>query len=224
MKIAIFGDSFGDDHINWIDKNTWLDVGPSWVDYLRQFHDIDNYSAGGSSLYFTKLRFDSTDLSKYDKVIFIATSPLRRFNYDSNWNLGRVENMLSKKDLDLEWQTKLLALQSYFLHVWNESDQYFHDLMIKDINTVFPSTLHLSYNQLDKISNDECKKVYGRILYDIFQAGYSDARKCHMCEENNLILGKQIQNCLENNLELTVDLEKFVTPPRDFKHYFRKVT
>jgi hypothetical protein len=224
MKIAIFGDSFGDDHINWIDRNDWLDVGPSWIDYLRQYHDIDNFCEGGSSLYYSKIIFDKTDLSKYDKVIFIVTSPYRRTNYNSSWNLGRLDSMLAKKDLDLEWRTKLLALKSYFLHVWNESDQYFHDLMVKDITTVFPSTLHLSYNQLDKISNDECKKVYGRQLHDIFQAGYSDARKCHMCEENNLILGKQIQHCLENNLELTIDLEKFVTPPREFDYYFRKVT
>jgi hypothetical protein len=225
MKIAIFGDSFGDDHINWIDRNDWLDVGPSWIDYLRQFHDIDNFCEGGSSLYYSKMIFDKTDLSKYDKVIFIVTSPHRRTNYNSNWNLGRLEIMLSKKNLDLEWKTKLLALRSYFLHVWNESDQYFHNLMIKDISNILPSILHLSYKQLDEVSNWECKKLYGGlILHDIFQAGYSDARKCHMCEENNLILGKQIQHCLENNLELIIDIEKFVTPPREFDHYFRKIT
>ena len=223
MKIAIFGDSFGDDHINWIDRNRWLDVGPSWVDYLRQFHDIDNFSCGGSSLYYSKIIFDKTDLSKYDKVIFIVTSSYRRSNYNSSWNLGKIETMLSEKNLDLEWETKLLALKSYFLHVWNESDQYFHDLMVKDISNIFPSTLHLNYNQLDKISNDECKKVYGRQLHEIFTAGYFDARKCHMCEENNLILGKQIQHCLENNLDLNIDIEKFVIPPRELEHYFRKV-
>ncbi len=224
MKIAIFGDSFGDDHINWIDRNDWLDVGPSWIDYLRQFHDIDNFCKGGSSLYFSKIIFDKTDLSKYDKIIFIATSPYRRTNYDSNWNLQRVEMELQKKNLDIEWREKLVALKEYFIHVWNESDLYFHDLMIKDITNMFPSILRLRYGQLDEVSNRECKKVYGMLLFDIFQAGYSDARKCHMCEENNLILGKQIQHCLENNLELIIDIEKFVTPPREFDHYFRKVT
>jgi hypothetical protein len=96
--------------------------------------------------------------------------------------------------------------------------------MIKDIITVLSSVLRLRYGQLDEASNNECKKVYGGSLHDIFQAGYSDARKCHLCEENNLILGKQIQHCLENNLELTIDIEKFVTPPREFEHYFRRVT
>jgi len=224
MKIAIFGDSFGDDHINWIDRNDWLDVGPSWVDYLRQFHDIDNFCKGGSSLYYSKIIFDKTDLSKYDKVIFIATSPYRRTNYNSNWNIGRVESELARKETDVELREKLLALRAYFIHVWNESDQYFHDLMIKDITTVLSSVLRLRYGQLDEASNNECKKVYGGLLHDIFQAGYSDARKCHLCEENNLILGKQIQYCLENNLELTIDIEKFVIPPREFEHYFRRVT
>ena len=223
MKIAIFGDSFADDQINWSRQNRWSDVGPSWIDYLRQFHDIDNFAEGGSSLYYSKILFDNTDLSKYDKVIFIATSPYRRTNYNLNWNISRVEIELSKKDLDLEWKTKLLALRSYFLHVWNESDQYFHDLMIKDITNILPSVLRLRYEQLDEASNKECKKVYGRLLIDIFQAGYLDARKCHLCEENNLILGKQIQHCLENNLDLDIDIEKFVTPPRELDYYFRKV-
>jgi len=223
MKIAIFGDSFGDDQINWNKQNRWLDVGPSWVDYLRQFHKIDNFCKGGSSLYYSKIIFDKTDLSKYDKVIFIPTSPYRRTNYDSNWNLGRIERELEKKELDIELREKLSALSAYFIHVWNESDQYFHDLMIKDIKNMFPSVLRLRHEQLDQASNNECKKVYGRLLIDIFQAGYLDARKCHMCEENNLILGKQIQHCLEHNLELTIDIEKFVTPSREFDYYFRKI-
>jgi len=223
MKIAIFGDSFGDDHINWIDQNRWLDVGPSWVDYLRQFHDIDNYCSGGSSLYYSKIIFDNTDLSKYDKVIFIATSPYRRTNYNSNWNIGRIEIELTKKEIDIELREKILALKAYFIHVWNESDQYFHDLMIKDITNMFPSVLHLSYNKLNYASNNECRKINGTILIDQIRAGYSDARKCHLCEENNLILGKQIQHCLENNLDLNIDIEKFVSPPRELEYYFRKV-
>jgi hypothetical protein len=95
--------------------------------------------------------------------------------------------------------------------------------MISDIENKCPGILRLRYGLLDQASNVECKKVYGRLLTDIFQAGYSDARKCHLCEENNLILGKQIQHCLENNLDLTIDIEKFVTPPRKFDYYFRKV-
>ena len=166
--------------------------------------------------------FDNTDLSKYDKVIFIATSPYRRYNYDSNWNIGRIEKDLANKNLDQETKEKLLALRSYFVYVWNESDLYFHNLMIKDITNMFPPVLRLIYSQLDKASNRECKKVYGRSITDIFRAGYLDARKCHLCEENNLILGKQIQYCLENNLDLDIDIDKFVTPPKELEYYFRK--
>jgi hypothetical protein len=43
-------------------------------------------------------------------------------------------------------------------------------------------------------------------------------------EENNLTLGKQIQYCLENNLDLDIDITKFVAPPREFEYYFRKET
>jgi hypothetical protein len=221
MKIAIFGDSFGDDHINWIDQNRWLDVGPSWIDYLRQFHDIDNYSTGGSSLYFSKIKFDKAVLSKYDKIIFIVTSPYRRTNYDSNWNLIKLEIELANTETSIEFREKLLALRAYFIHVWNESDQYLHDLMVKDIINMFPAVLFLDFDKLNLVSDKECQKF--RIpRTTLMQNGYLDARKCHLSEENNLILGKHIQHCLENNLDLNIDIEKFVIPPRELEYYFRK--
>jgi hypothetical protein len=98
--------------------------------------------------------------------------------------------------------------------------------MVEDIKQKCPSVLFLDYDLLNRASNNECKQLTnGKMEVDeILRQGNSDARKCHLCEENNLILGKQIQHCLEHNLELTIDIEKFVTPTRDSEHYFRKVT
>ena len=68
MKIAIFGDSFGDDYNLWPDP--YSGVGPSWVDYLRsQNLEIENFSVGGTSLFYSYQKFIST-YEKYDKVIF----------------------------------------------------------------------------------------------------------------------------------------------------------
>ena len=58
MKLAIFGDSFGDDTGIWPIPHS--DVGPSWIDYLRnQNIDIDNYSQGGTSLFYSYQKFIS---------------------------------------------------------------------------------------------------------------------------------------------------------------------
>ena len=225
MKIAIFGDSFADDHVNWIDQGRWLDVGPSWVDFLRNFYEVDNFATGGSCLYFSKIKFDECDLSAYDKIIYIVTDPHRRYNYGRNWNNGNVQRELAKSNLPVGLKEELIALRYFFTYVFNESDLYFHNLMVEDIKQKYPSVLFLDYDLLNRASNNECKQLTnGKLeVWEVYRQGNSDARKCHLCEENNLILGKQIQHCLENNLDLDIDIEKFVTPPRELDYYFRKV-
>jgi len=234
MKIAIFGDSFGDDHINWKDQNRWLDVGPSWVDYLRQFHQVDNFCLGGSSLYFSKRKLEKIDISSYDKVIFLTTDAQRRWccwpvdkqENGSSWNFMNTETQL-KHNKNLEMTKYLTAIDMFFKYIFNESDVHFHQLMIDDIKRKCPtgSIIDVGYGSvLGKINASEIEYFNGQTYRDIIDEGYCDARKCHLCEENNLILGKQIQHCLENNLDLNIDIEKFVTPPREFEHYFRRVT
>ena len=97
--------------------------------------------------------------------------------------------------------------------------------MVEDIKQKYPSVLFLDYDLLNRASNNECKQLTnGKLeVWEVYRQGNSDARKCHLCEENNLNLGKQIQYCLENNLDLNIDIEKFVTPPRELDYYFRKV-
>ena len=50
-----------------------------------------------------------------------------------------------------------------------------------------------------------------------------DARKCHMCEENNLMVGEEIFNWIKTD-KFNLDPKKFKTPTREFEHYFRKQT
>lgn len=233
MKIAIFGDSYGDDHINWKDKNRWLDVGPSWIDYLKQFHEVDNFCLGGSSLYFSKRKIDKTDISVYDRVIFLITSPQRRFQIwpgdnpenGSSWNFLEAETQL-KHNRNLEMTKYLTAMDMFFKYIYNESDDHFHQLMLDEIKRRCPagSMIDVGYRSvLGKVNGSELEYFNVQTYRDLVNKEYVDARKCHLCEENNLILGKQIQHCLENNLELTIDIEKFVTPSRGFDHYFRKL-
>lgn len=226
MRIAIFGDSFGDDVRSWKNANRWLEVGPSWIDYLRKYHEIDNFCEGGAALYYCKKEFDKASLSKYDKIIFIVTAPTRRYNFGQSWTATRVNCELSTKKDNLSYQDKenLIALQYYFTHIYNECDLYFHDLMVKDIKNMCPHVNFLSFDLLDQAQKEEIRQITDRKIssFDLQQQGLTDARKCHLSEENNLILGKQINYFLHKNAELEIDITQFVKPSMSIDYYFRK--
>jgi hypothetical protein len=233
MKIVIFGDSFGDDHINWADQNNWLDVGPSWIDYLRQFHDVDNFCEGGSSLYFSKRIFDNTDLSKYDKVIFLITNSQRRFaqmpgdtaKIDNHWNFSNTQHILEKYKHSPEKTAYLTAMDMFFKYIFNESDEYFHQLMIDDIKRKCPTDfiIDVTYGSvIGSVSELELEYFNNQTFHKILLDGFQDARKCHMSEENNLILGKHMHHCIVNDIYPTLDKSMFINPTRPFEYYFRK--
>lgn len=220
MKIAIFGDSFADDRINWKDK--WQDVGPSWVDYLRQYHNIDNFSLGGSCLYYSKKKFDSVDLNLYDKIIFMVTESARRYQVikeDSpdehkNWNWTSSMARAGQFPNDKKY---LETIHNFFVYMHNESDEYFRRLMIEDIRRKKSNTLIIDYDDIWKISLKEIN-YWKKRGYELKK--YEDARKCHMTEENNLIFGKLIQDSIEK-IEVVINVDHFVDPIKNFEHYFR---
>jgi hypothetical protein len=220
MKIAIFGDSFGDDKINW--KDQWEDVGPSWVDYLRQYHIIDNFSFGGSCLYYSKKKFDAVNLDLYDKIIFLVTQSMRRYQVvkedsqesEKNWNLNTVISRMHQYPRN---QRYLQTIHDFFVYMYNESDEYFHQLIIEDIIRKRNDTLMIYYQDLLKIQRLETN-YWQRKGLDYLK--FRDARKCHMNEENNLIFGKLVQNSLSETT-IKIDENVFVTPKKEFSHYFR---
>ena len=233
MKIAIFGDSFGDDHINWEDKNRWLDVGPSWVDYLKQFHEVDNFCLSGSNLYYSKKKFDNTDLTKYDRVIFLVTSPTRRWQWwpgepeeGSSWNPVNTEIALRESYNGSLLKNHLTAMDLFFKYIYNESDDYFHKLMIESIKHESSNSfiIDVGYNSpMNNMSVADVAYFDNNKLENLFREGYFDARKCHLSEENNYSVGQYIHQCLTNNLYPTFKGYIINNPTRPFEYYFRKV-
>jgi hypothetical protein len=231
MKIAIFGDSFGDDYSLW--PTPYTGVGPSWVDYLRnQNIEIDNYAAGGSSLFSAYQKFIA-NYQLYDKIIFIVTHPSRitvpMGNGTIDWfNFSQAEYEL-KHCADHEKRTILKAICDYYIYVKNDAyDNLVHKLIIKDISEKHDSVLMLPCfensgidDKMPLIRISEVESAFWK-LDEPLPSGDNvyDARKCHMCEENNLILGKEIYNWTMNgNYNLTP--ENFKKPTREFTHYFR---
>ena len=231
MKIAVFGDSFGDDYNLWPDP--YLGVGPSWIDYLRnQNIEIDNYSCGGASLFYGYQRFIST-YQKYDKVIFLVTSPGRisvpKGNQAEEFaNLTSVENHL-KNCVDFETKIKLTAIRDYFTYVKNDTfDEVVHRLLIEDISRKHKDTLMIPCFAHSGIDNRIPLVAIPRFEADFWKMEeimpwgntVYDSRKGHMCEENNLMLGQEIYNWVETG-NYNLFRENFKTPTKEFTHYFR---
>jgi len=232
MKIGIFGDSFGDDYSVW--PNPYTSVGPSWIDYLKsQNIEIDNFSCGGTGLYFSYQQFIKY-YQKYDKIIFCVTSPGRINVVENNgietpwYNLRQVEKEL-KNCFDYERKIKLTAIRDYFIYVKNDKfDKVVHKLLIEDILKKHKDTLLIpcfadsgidNHFPLFNMSHFEANFWNMIEILPNSEAEY-DARKCHMCEENNLMLGQEIYNWVETG-NYNLSRENFKTPTKEFSHYFR---
>ena len=55
---------------------------------------------------------------------------------------------------------------------------------------------------------------------DNHSPGIKDFRYCHMTEQNNIILAKQIQDCIDNNNQYVFDLKKFAEPRMEEKNRY----
>jgi len=231
MKLAIFGDSFGDDTGVWPIPHS--DVGPSWIDYLRnQNIDINNYSQGGTSLFHSYQKFIST-YQQYDKVIFLITSPGRiSVPMDStikDFNPGSLERHL-KLCVNVERQIILNAIRDYFIYVKNdEFDEVVHRLLVEDISNKHNDMLMIPCfdksgidNQTPLLDISKFEAEFWNIEEIIPQADLlrQDSRKAHMCEENNLMLGQEMYNWIKTG-SYSLKQENFKNPTKEFSHYFR---
>ena len=232
MKIAIFGDSFGDDYNLWPDP--YSGVGSSWIDYLRN-HDIeiDNYSCGGASLFYSYQKFIST-YQQYDKVIFLITGPGRISVSTGNnateefFNITSVEKHL-KHCFDFERKIKLNAIRNYFMYVKNDTfDEIVHKLLIEDISKKHRDILIIPCFAHSGIDNQIPLVAISRFEADFWNMEEVmpwsdteyDARKGHMCEENNLMLGQEIYSWIKTG-NYNLSQENFREPTKEFAHYFR---
>ena len=231
MKIAIFGDSYADDYNLW--PHRYTDVGLGWPDYLRsQNIEVDNYSLGGTSLYYSYQKF-ILKYQEYDKIIFVVTHPGRISvpvgNQEENYvNAALVENAL-KNCFDFERKIKLAAIRDYFIYVKNDKfDNLVHKLLIEDISKKHKAALIIPCfpnsgidNQIPLIDISHFEAKFWNLSDPIpWSDTVRDARKCHMCEENNLMLGQEIYNWVKTG-NYNLNPANFKTPTKEFSHYFR---
>ena len=234
MKIGIFGDSFADDYNLW--PSHFEGVGPSWIEYIRdQDIEVDNFSFGGSGLYYSYEKFIS-NFQKYDKIIFLVTTPGRislehNEEYGHWYSLTQVQKEL-KTCFEYNKNVRLNAVYSYFKYIKNNNfDNLVQDMLIERI-----SKTHNSMLMIPSFDHSRIQELMPFVKISEFEASFwnltdvlpnnenlHDARKCHMCEENNLMVGEEIFNWIKTD-KFNLDPKKFKTPTREFEHYFRKQT
>lgn len=242
IKLGIFGDSFGDDYNLWT-PDRWHDVGPSWIDYLRStgLYEIENFCSGGTNTYFSKKLFDE-HYKKYDQIIFIATFPQGRLDLHSLYpkeklnlqffNINCIIRAESNMEIYNTLERKIIkAVKNYYLYLHNpEYDNTLHNLWLEDIKIKFPSVVmipafepSIPNLESDALINIVQKEQKYFDLTDMIPANsnFYDARKCHLCEENNLILGKKILEFL-NGSPVKLNVNDFVNPSKNKDYYFRK--
>jgi len=240
VKLGIFGDSFGDDTSLW--GNEWKDVGPSWIDYLRNTgkYEITNFSEAGTNTYFSKRLFDQ-HYHKFDKIVWMETFPYGRVDTRGLGNfkstsisqffnihcIPKYEKEITKYNF-LERRI-IKAVKNYYMYVIDEEyDTDLHNLWLEDAQIKFPSIIIIpcfiknKFNDVPLIEVVRKEARFWNLEVEMpADDDYYEARKCHMCEENNLILGKKMERFLEGD-KVHFEIEDFVNPTKDFNHYFRK--
>ena len=247
MKIAIYGDSFGDFSLENIPGDD-LDRGKAWVELFAENHEVTNFSASGSSLFYSYDLFCKHN-KEFDYNIFLVTesnritinSPYERLTHI---NINSI-NFYRNTNLNPEEKKIIDAIENYYSIVHNQDYvNTCHRLMVDSLITINPNTIIIpvfgeslmgSYlNSLIFLSDWELCHITGKLNNKnyiqwklIGDTGWSfvDYKKCHLTEENNKILYDKLIECINNKFTglLNISINDFKQSHKDFEFYFRKV-
>lgn len=157
MKIAIFGDSFA------VKSSDCQNIG--WSSRLEECASVDNFSLSGISEYKILKLIKNINLSCYDKIIVVHTSPNRI--YVPNNPLHKNSKSHSECDIifsDIENRTDEFSrsCQLYFKHIFDlEYAKDIHNLLCREIFdiTKLHNTLHLTFFDYSQLYNFDNKLV-----------------------------------------------------------------
>lgn len=237
-KLAIFGDSFGDDFTLW--PKYYKGVGPSWIDYLRDNsnYEITNFCVGASSFWYQYHRLEENH-KDFDRILFLVTQPGRFHSFVKrdleHWtNVDHVQRAINTEpNLSYKERQHLDALQQYFLFLQDHHrDDRVHFALLQNIRgyirpdtkfiSVFPESMLPDSKEHNLKFLAFLEPHWFRIDAFGSSSDYYDARKCHISEENHLILGKKILDYLDKDIPLDLNPDHFVHhPTKPLEHYFR---
>jgi len=218
--IGIFGDSFAD---------TNPDTGGAGIGWpLLLNEEIENFAIVGTSIAYSYDMFCRQDLTKYSKVIFIATEPHRMHFIDkernkellfngkdakSSWavndvfNYSSYENTTPLSSMDkkiLKWQESITAM---YPDTWESMA----NAMKNDVRHSHRNVLVLSINELVQIVNLDAP--HNKWWEDYIET----SRKCHLSSIQNIELANYIKDYFEHGFDIHSILAK-----DKVKDYFTK--
>lgn len=240
MKIAIFGDSWGDTRYPYVihkDQDTWTAI-------LSKKYEITNFCEAGSAVYFSAEAFLKNYYKDFDKIIFFASDRTRRylpeyssikltfghtretrhvkFNTSSN-----LKDVIEPAELNKEI---LLAVDLYYRYIANdEQDRYYHELTLDDIHSKLPSDKLLILENCATISMKEYQ-YYQSLGHDMTL--FSEWKNCHMTHTNNRRMAELIDQWLidPESTKLTIgntrsiNSELFYDPVDEpFEKYYKRI-
>lgn len=201
MKIAIFGDSWGDTRPSYI---LHKDEDP-WTIILNKKYDITNFCEAGSSVYFSAKIF-LENYKNFDKIIFLASDRTRRYLPDYSsiiMDSGPVVRHIKENTAeslkhaisDTPRNREILsAIKLYYSYLINdEQDIYYHNLTLNDIQSKLPFDKVLILEDLREISFKE-HRYYQNLGYDASHK--NECKNCHMTQTNNQRMAELIDQWL----------------------------
>lgn len=225
MKLGIFGDSFAA-HIN-------HHYGESWITMLSQEFDADVYAKPGASGYWVYEQF-LNNCEKYDKIIYIATYPLRlSLSFGTVASIPHIEHLLKQKDNGWSGpQTEIMkAVKDYMLIAMTDTEiekqhVLFYNMMLEKVKysghdiLIIPAFTYRGVefkNCLWDITQME-ERAWGQEWKDYLKSRQQvrgDKRQCHLTLENNRRLYKMVSNTIETVqgvVVFNVDANQFSQP------------
>lgn len=223
MKIGLFGDSFACKEMRTHKKYTghpgFKNIGKPWFEYLP--YNVTSFGESGSDLYYSYNLY-LKHRHKFDKNIFIATSPGRLSIKDlENQYLHYNSHVVSRKHKTKSGGVKDSVI-GYFTYIFDDDkEENICNLIKKDISQDKNCLLIEGFgsNGLVSIFYME-NKIWNITFKDNHNPLLTDFRYCHMTEQNNIILAKQIQYCIDNNNQFEFDLKKFTEPRMEEKNRY----
>jgi hypothetical protein len=250
MKIAVYGDSFGNCNLTNIPGDN-IDRGKSWVEELEKIYTVTNFSMAASSLFYSYELFLKHN-KDFDYNIFLVTEPnrLTLTGVDNDYHLKHInlsisdfilkKSETSNDNRDLPIMNAVLGYYTY-IHNQNQID-ICHRLIVDSITGINKNSLIIPCFAISVPG----KLLYRRSLVDISdnelpslkllnQKGYkpwelindswtfTDYRKCHLSEENNKILADIIDsNIINKETFLDININDFKQSINSVEFYYLK--
>jgi hypothetical protein len=250
MKIAIYGDSYADNHrdlhdssnhdkqeskmfkkafnkLGYTDLNTFLSnltlKYKCWVDLLSETYNVTNYARGGTDCYFSYRSFLETH-EQYDKIIFLKTFPGRLSLYNKHWHhYYNVSSIIADDKMSS-------VVRDYFIYVQPEDNfrtELFDNLMIEDVLRRRPDTINIDIAFTSKTNSIPLYDIYKTESkfwnIDYEEINYLDARQCHMSYKNNVMIYKKMCNSIENSTPFLLSHTDILTPGNKEDYIFNSI-